>query len=196
MNVLITGCGRSATRYCAALLHRCKVNIGHEEIRGRGTVSWIHAPMYNDFQLVLRQIRNPRLVASSFGLLAKQASSWNLANAVIKRYFDVDIPDHEAYPLEAGVVYTYFWNKYLDDKVDYSYRIEDMASELPKILSLMNIDTAQSVINSAIVTTPRTGDGMGRKGFQYYSWGDIEKVPYGVELIEFADKWGYLNNGE
>lgn len=192
MQTLITGCGRSGTRYMAALLHRCKVNIGHEEFKGRGLVSWIHAPVCDDYQLVLRQLRNPRLVASSFGLLARKQSSWDLVNRFIKQQFNVDMPDHTQYPLEAGVAYCYFWNKYLDYHVEYTYRIEDIAKELPKILELLNINTSQSVINSAIVTTPRVGGKLIKKGFEYYTWDDISKVPYGDELIKFADRWGYL----
>ncbi len=217
--ILITGCGLSGTHFTRTVLRACDVDVGHEIIREDGAVSWLHASWMHptcwrqnltcgnhawtggnickevdgdvhEFDTVIRQIRNPRKIATSYALDAHGAS-WRFARQVIEGVYDIEFP----WPpkddiVAAGVCYTWFWLKLAGYASDWTYRVEDMPDVLETLVSVYggNINKVSQALDDA---NKREGSRQKRKGYDYWTWKEITAVPWGCELHDFAQQFGY-----
>ena len=138
--LLITGCGRSGTQYIAALLRENGLIIEHEYDKEGidGITSWILAvsddhppfgPSRNEFQFdtIIHQVRNPLDVIASVQTFTPE--SWE--------YIKKHIPIHENDSLlVCAMKYWYYWNILAEQGSQFTYRIEDIDSALPRILDV------------------------------------------------------------
>lgn len=220
MKLLITGCGLSGTHYTMKVLRRCEVDVGHEKVCAQGAVSWLHAtwpeqkcwdkqltcgdPAWtggnirrpsggsvNTFDHVVRQVRNPRKIATSYAKDAHGAS-WRFARTVIEGVFGVDFPWPPADDLvAAGVCYTWWWLTLAGMHSEFTYRVEDMPTVLPKLLSWFGRDPQDDSYKSALEVDKKTASRQKKRGYDYWTWDRIEQVPWGRELHAFAQQMGY-----
>lgn len=70
MKIVVTGCPRSGTGYCAEALRRLGASVGHETWEVDGTVSWMEAPARRPGVLVVHVVRHPLLVIGSLATIA------------------------------------------------------------------------------------------------------------------------------
>lgn len=218
--LLITGCGLGATHYTARLLRRCGLDVGHERIREDGVVSWMHAtwvdpvavqqeltcgrwqwryfgdpPSTDEFDLVLRQTRNPRRVATSIGMTASQ-KSWVYAKKALEARLDIDFPwpprGDDEQRMEAGVAYTYWWYIYAGLHARWTYRVEDMPRVLPCILDSAGYQVSPDEQKNALQDVSTDAGGRQKdRGYDYWTWDEIEDVRWGPELHAMSRAFGY-----
>ena len=124
--LLITGCGRSGTKYITHLLRRLGLDVRHERMGRDGIASWGMAvdagavawgvPMRDfAFEQVFHQVRDPREVIASATTF--KPDSWAFICA------HTPIPLDEPVLLRAAK-YWYYWNLEAEKIAHWRYRID------------------------------------------------------------------------
>jgi hypothetical protein len=128
LRVLVTGCGRSGTKYTAFVLQRLGLDAPHEKLGRDGICSWTMPVETEDrpygppssqvsFEHVFHQVREPLAVIRS--AMSFHADSW----AFIGRF--IDCPDDLPLPLRAAR-YWLHWNELSEAAASWRYRVEDL----------------------------------------------------------------------
>jgi len=142
---LITGCGRSGTKYITEVLRQCGLDVGHETLGKDGVVSSIWAvydsyyPSYHHqgprphFDTVLHQVRHPLDTIGS--LMTSSAESWYW-NA---RHIPID-PERWS-PLRKAEAYYWHWNHLVSHEAVYRYRVEDLVDCWPVVCAFVGLPT-------------------------------------------------------
>jgi len=146
--VLITGCGRSGTKYAAALLTNLGLDVRHEAMGKDGIATWCMAVDCEDspwgggrrgieFKSILHQVRHPLKVIPSVTTFAPQ--SWQF----IERY----IPYANDEPvLLRSAKYWYYWNLEAERTAQWSYRLEAIKDVFPEFCSRLGISADLSAL--------------------------------------------------
>ena len=179
--LLISGCGRSGTKYIAELLKSLGVNASHEvpDPKFDVVIDW-HLISYNKFYdtPMIHQVRNPLDTISSATKIYKV--SWEIISEKIP------IKKSDSVLLKS-MKYYYYWNKLAEEKSLYTYRIENIENEIEKILKLIDIkEYDKSIIESISKET------NSRKHTDY-SWDALKKVDLSLtnKIIELGKSYGY-----
>lgn len=139
--LLVTGCARSGTKYCALLLRLMQLDVFHEALGRDGVVSWYMGVDASEvpigpavrglqFDQVFHQVRHPLSVIASLATLREE--SW----AFIAQHIPVD--PREPILIRAAK-YWYYWNLSCERKACWRYRIEDLPREYPRFCELLGI---------------------------------------------------------
>jgi hypothetical protein len=192
---LITGTGRSGTKYISQVLRRTGLDVGHERRGKDGVVSstWlVHDPQgypaYHaqdrpaKFDTILHQVRSPLLSISS--LTTSTNASWEY-NA---RHVPIDIPTTPTQKLRSAALYWLYWNQKALSLADYSYRIENLAESWLRISELLHIDTPYLDAVSGISKTTNS------RRHKSYSLKDLAEVLSDKEhdmLLSLSSALGY-----
>lgn len=139
--VLITGCGRSGTRYVVALLRMHGLDVRHEQLGRDGTASWCMAvdsartpwgPARREceFRLIFHQVRSPLPAIQSMTALKEE--SWRY----IGEWIPCDLRDP---PLLRSAKYWYYWNSHAERIAGWRYRIEDFRDIYPEFCDRLGI---------------------------------------------------------
>ena len=187
---LITGCGRSGTKYAATLLSAAGLRIGHETMDRDGIASWLLAalpaapgwgPSGEDFHFrtILHQVRNPLAAISSMQTI--QPASW--------RYICQHIPCSMEDPLLFRCV-TFWreWNLKAESIAAWSYRLEDIDSAWEELCARLALPATREALN-AVSRNVNT-----RKGsFENVTWDDLKNLDSRLCLAvqEQAARYGY-----
>jgi len=188
--VLITGCGRSGTKYIASVLSAAGLDVGHETMGRDGIASWLlaadsgyvpYGPVrrFLHFQTILHQTRAPLLVISS--MQTSQKSSWE--------YICRNIPCSPDEPLLLRCAkYWRHWNLHAESVAMWRYRIEDIESVWGELCERVGIPPDLS----PLVKTPRrinTREGA----YHQIGWGDIMSLDKSIcfSIQEQAARYGY-----
>lgn len=127
--LLVTGCGRSGTKYTSLLLTRGGIDVPHEQRLGAdGICSWLLAardrpapwgpqPSTVRFEYTVHLVRDPLKAIPSITTLNDEA--WAFIAG------DVSIDAGDA-PLRRAAKYWYHWNEMVEDEADLRMRIEDL----------------------------------------------------------------------
>lgn len=127
--LLITGCGRSGTGFMSDFLRASGVDAQHEEMGKEGSVSWLMGsdigwapwgPLYRDYRFkhIFHQVRDPVKVIQSMYNLPPRAK-WDWVAESLPQMNSTDSS------LTKCVKYWIFWNKMVEAKAEWTYRIED-----------------------------------------------------------------------
>jgi hypothetical protein len=147
--VLVTGCGRSGTRYTTFVLRRLGLDVGHERLGRDGVASWTLAvdggggpwgPSQSDikFDVVLHQVRHPLRVMSS--VMTFREESW--------RFICGRIPCPPTDPLLLrAAAYWCYWNAEAERRAALTFRVEDMATVLAGICAQLGVAVNPSVLD-------------------------------------------------
>jgi len=147
--VLVTGCGRSGTRYTTFVLRRLGLDVGHERVGRHGVAAWTLAvdadavpwgqsPRSLRFDVVLHQVRHPLAVVSS--ARSFKAESW--------RFVCRHVPCSPDDPVVVrAAAYWYHWNVAAERRADLTFRVEAIRDALPRICSLLGVDADESVLD-------------------------------------------------
>jgi hypothetical protein len=144
--LLVTGCGRSGTKYIALVLRRLGLDVQHEAMGRDGVVSWYMAvdaegvpfgPARQDceFEHVLHQVRHPLAVIASAASFKPQ--TWEFICA----HIPVSMVD--PLPLRCAK-YWYYWNLEAERVAHWRYRVEDLTSVFETLCARLRVrgDTA------------------------------------------------------
>jgi hypothetical protein len=123
--VLVTGCGRSGTKYAAFVLRRLGLDVPHERLGRDGTASWpmaVHARVRPwgpggapPFHEVFHQVRHPLPTIAS--ACTFKPESW--------RFVAEHVPcPLDAPPLLRAARYWHWWNRRAEEVATWRYRVE------------------------------------------------------------------------
>jgi hypothetical protein len=134
--MLVTGCGRSGTKYISILLKHCGFDVPHERRMGRdGICSWLFgvdsevvpwgpSPKDYGFDHIFHLIRNPLACIPSIATFSPRAWSY------ISRHVELDPSDP---PMLSAAKYWLHWNLLVEKRTDRRIRIEEMPASLTKL---------------------------------------------------------------
>lgn len=146
--LLITGCGRSGTKYVTHLLRRLGLDVPHERMGADGIASWAMAvdvdavvwgvsPRDYDFEQVFHQVRDPRQVIASATTFKPR--SWDFICA------HTAIPAHDPVLLRAAK-YWYYWNLEAEKIAGWRYRIDGLADVFEEFCARLRLVPDRQVL--------------------------------------------------
>lgn len=192
--VLITGCGRSGTKYMATLMQRSGLDLQHEEPGRNGSIAWpmavdaFYSPWgecfkQHKFKHVFHQVRNPLDTISSWYFNTMTTSSWN--------YIYDHIP--EILPEEPTFVqcakYWLYWNIEAEKKAEWRFRIEDIEVVFDEIGKRLGVNLNREALNQVKKNTNTRKDILFK-----ITWKDLNEAlsPEVFQSIQaLAKKYGY-----
>jgi len=139
--VLITGCGRSGTRYMTFVLRRLGLDVPHERLGRDGMASWTMAVEAAErpygpasdavqFEHVFHQVRDPLAVIRSVETFGPDSWAFVYAHTSCRP---------EDPPLVRGAKYWLHWNDHAERLACWRYRVEDVASALPDLCARLGV---------------------------------------------------------
>jgi hypothetical protein len=151
LRVLITGCGRSGTKYTSFALQRLGLDVPHERVGRDGISSWTMAITTEkrpfgppssqvSFEQVFHQVRDP--IAAIASCTTFNRESWDF------------ISRHMRFPPYAPLFvraarYWLEWNERAEQVATWRYRVEDLhASALVEICERTNVSCRAGVVLS------------------------------------------------
>ena len=124
--ILITGIGRSGTKYTALTLKKAGIKVGHEQLFTDGTVCWKHAPFASEFDYVFHQVRNPIDCISSMQTISPESMRY------MAKFVQIDMSKpwiHQC--MEAW----FNWNILCEKHAKYTYRVEEIEKHWDNIFT-------------------------------------------------------------
>jgi len=188
--LLVVGCGRSGTRYASKVLRLAGLDVGHERDGRHGRVDWrcvADPSAAGRYGLVLHQVRHPLRVIESFHTAGKV--SWGLIAKAD--------PDIVVGPLLRDCVrYWVRWNQAAERMAARTYRVEDMASELPSILAACGMGPGADLSKAlSVCTSDHTRRGHPKHGARLPSITMADVMSDAgddvVPLLRLARRYGY-----
>ncbi len=189
--IAITGCARSGTAYASELLRRLGYDVGHEELRADGIVSWplaaatLSAPwgpspakVLTICDVVLHQVREPMAAIRSIHTLAER--SWKFVCETTPCRPDDPL-------LVRSAKYWLHWNRMSEKVASRTYRLESIRDELPAIVETFDRPPERFDVDSVPRANARA-DVSGAAG-----WGDLVRASKSLadEVAELAARYGY-----
>ena len=136
--LLVTGTGRSGTHFTSELLKQMGYDVPHEAVGKDGAASWKHivsgAFVYigknreaeidaTGFTRTLHQVRHPLKVIASMQTFS--ISTWSYMAKAIEIDMDAD-------PVIKGMQAYIGWNRLIEPKAQWRFRIEDLKDQFPE----------------------------------------------------------------
>lgn len=184
---LITGAGRSGTKYIATVLRKCGLDVGHEGLGESGIVSGFYcfdADWYpNDrhpvprpqFDLILHQVRHPLRVIASM----QTTHSWEWACQFL--------PIDESAPLLQRCCYNWLIpNETAERQAAFTYRIENLEGVWSELQRLIGFDASYKIAASL-------PNDINSRPHGNVTWNDVQKaVPEAYStIVNAAERYGY-----
>ena len=130
--LLVTGCGRSGTKYISHALQRLGLDVRHEQLGSDGISSWTMAVISENriygppsstvsFEQIFHQTRDPLSVINS--CMSFSETSWDFICD------HIDCPRHAPIAIRAAT-YWLLWNEEVEKIASWRYRIEDFLEPL------------------------------------------------------------------
>lgn len=192
--LLITGCGRSGSRYTATLLNRLGLRVGHEELHADGEIGWkglrkLLSGERIDFNVILHQVRDPIATISSLrthccGLLKD-----------VSRFFPTRSSlDGSNGNLHRCMEYWYEWNLLAESRAIWTYRIEELPQVFDTFCELLGVSANRAALD-ALPTNINTRRTRRFAKFQRdtVNWDTLESIdrPLTTKIHELAVRYGY-----
>jgi hypothetical protein len=158
--VLITGCGRSGTKYITFALQRLGLDVRHERMGRDGIASWYmavdasHSPFGptrrgTDFRHVFHQVRHPLAVIASAVTLKEESWRFVCEHAPI----EIDEP-----PTLRAAKYWYYWNLEAERIAHWRYRVEDPGA-LQALCEWLGLDFRREAVEHVSTAVNTRSDG-------------------------------------
>lgn len=149
MRFLITGCGRSGTKYMATVLQTIGLDVGHERLGRDGAVSGIWTvesdsyPSFHQqgprphFDLVLHQVRHPLPTIGSVTTGSPESWEFNC------RFIPATLKE----PLLIRCAkYWLYWNRIAQEQATFTYRIENLKKVWIGLMRLLRTEASYDQI--------------------------------------------------
>lgn len=183
---LITGCGRSGTKYIAIALQRSGLDVGHERMGNDGIVSAFYCLDVNqypgkhsvprpEFNLILHQVREPLETIASL----QTGKSWGW----ICKFQPIDI---DAPLLKRCCYHWLMLSEEAERQAVLTYRIESLEDEWPTLQRLIGFEAPYS----AIANLPRT---VNARKHDDITWSDVKQAAPEIydDIRAAANRYGY-----
>jgi len=200
MKLVITGCGRSGTGYAAAILNRCGLRCGHEDVFNASTStpsfrgfdadsSWLAVPWLHKIQCrAVHQIRCPLSVISSFvGIGFFSKSPKNKLLAVVNKYDGAILATND--PVLSAIAYWVRWNMAAEQRTQFRYRVEDLDPGVVVRMLGGRGRVSNDRILSAIATTSKTTNH--RDHDVSLGWDDLPRSSITDHAKWLSERYGY-----
>lgn len=139
--LLVTGCGRSGTKYTSFVLRRLGLDVPHERLGADGLSSWCLAVEAGSvpwgppgtglaFDHVFHQIRHPLAVIASCATFTE--SSWSF----IREHVPLRAGES---PLVQGARYWYHWNLHAETISTWRYRVEELPRVFERFCAILGV---------------------------------------------------------
>jgi GT2 family glycosyltransferase len=170
---VITGTGRSGTRYAAAVLSALQISCGHELIyrpdgpipwaNARGDSSWMAAPHLQDFYTehpegtVVHLLRNPLDVINSLVGIGFFDDTQRAAHGPYRDYAEQHCP--QAFlpnsPAERAATFVVDWNRRIEPWAKLRAKVEDLTPQaVQTIAQTVGSDPALLFVEKQLATVP------------------------------------------
>lgn len=206
IRLIVTGTGRSGTRYISKVLTRLGVKCGHENVFSihgvqippegmRADASWLAGPFLHQMNpeqiTIAHQLRDPFKVIGSLvsvpGLLQKPLSAYG---EFISRIFPL-IWD-KGYNLslfERGACFFLSWSQMIAESRNFTWKVEDVhIPTLQLILGrIFEIDVSCEEVHAALEAVPKNTNHYRRRM-------DLSPAHLGrfeQEVVSFAEEYDY-----
>ncbi|MEN8249447.1 MAG: hypothetical protein ABFS32_10990 [Bacteroidota bacterium] len=192
--IVLTGCGRSGTRYSSKLLRKCGLHIGHEKLFFNGISSWrivsdstepFMGPSFNEIKMLdrvmIHQVREPLSSISSMLTIGKP--SWEF----IAKEIPVNL-DKDSSILKA-MKYYFYWNLKAETITDYRVKAETFSDDIRPIL----ID--QGITFNDKLNDIKAKDAVNTRKHQILTWEDLNKEDPDLtgKIRLLGTRYGYDN---
>lgn len=196
--LLITGCGRSGTKYISALLNNMGLDVPHEVKMGKhGISSWLMAAPnrsypwgpqcdINSFTHILHQVREPLKTITSLSTFSP--ISWKYISKYIK------IKPNDSILIKS-MKYWCRWNRMASKLSQYTYKVEDIADIFPKFCQEIGYKSLQN--KNYIISNVKTNINSRKKKYnKIYTWEDLYNANYALadkiyhQSISYGYKYG------
>lgn len=136
---LITGCGRSGTKYTAAVLQSLGIDVGHEQPGKDGEVGWkglyrLLSGQPHSYRKIIHQVRHPLDTISSL-----RTHTNYLLDSVAQFFPTRSVVTTTDGKLHRCMEYWYQWNKLAEHQASWTYRIEDFPSAFPALCEVLGL---------------------------------------------------------
>jgi hypothetical protein len=140
-HVLVTGCGRSGTKYISFVLRRLGLDVGHERMGNDGIASWCMAvnaesvawgvpASHYRFEHVLHQVRHPLEAIASIATFKEP--SWRFI------YAHTPIAANEPLLLRSAK-YWYHWNLEAEKIAQWRYAVEQFPERFDEFCERLQV---------------------------------------------------------
>lgn len=183
---LITGFPRSGTKYLATVLNAVGLDVGHEELRPDGTVSWPHIGQgfltwtgqieKTNFDPVIHVVRDPLKAISSAQTLRDESFDYMFKYS-----------NHPGGP--RGLRWYMWawlkWNDFIESRAVWRFKIEDLPECYPTLFEMLGI---QGV--SALPELPKN---INTRPHSNFTWTDLKREDKKLykQIRDKAVKYGY-----
>lgn len=190
--IIIIGCGRSGTTYTARLFSSIGYAVGHERLHRHGIASWYLAsdqskvpvgPSMGELRNlsfpIVHQVRHPLQTISSATVIGSTSRAFLESESSIYKTQD---------PLLLAMRYWYWWNLQSGKRAVFTYKVEDLETNMPKLLRLANMRNKDSDV-------PEISKRLNAGAHPAISWQDCEnKDPVLTARIkELSFAYGYFD---
>jgi hypothetical protein len=146
--VLITGCGRSGTKYITFVLRRLGLDVGHERMGDDGIASWcmavnaesvawgVSASRYS-FEHVLHQVRHPLDAIASIATFKEPSWRFICAHAPI-------VADEPV--LLRSAKYWYHWNLEAEKIAHWRYAVEQLPEHFEEFCERLQLQPKREAL--------------------------------------------------
>lgn len=184
MRILITGCGRSGTKFTSHLIKNLGLNVKHEKPGKNGTIDWHLAPIlkniHSDFNVILHQVRHPIKVISSM----QNTNSWKYIEKFLPQTKNKDI-------IHRSMIYWFKWNQMVEPYAHFRYQLEEIEEEIVfnEICKLLKVKADKSCITKT-KNNPRN---FNKRNHSNLNWSVLQKKDAKLteKIKELAKKYKY-----
>ena len=191
--LLVTGCGRSGTTYMNVFLRASGWDVNHEWMGGDGSVSWLlgaetdkapWGPLARDFEFehIFHQVREPLKVIQSF-YNSPPLATWLWISHCIPQ---VKMSDTK---LTKCAKYWIHWNKMVEAKAEWRYRIEDFDVQYKEMGRRLGVEFDPAILAGVSKKTNTRGPPA-----RTITWGILRKEldpPVYRQVRNLAKRYGY-----
>lgn len=195
--LLVTGCGRSGTRFLSEFLEESGYSIKHEKPGEEGCVSWPMSvnsyspwgPESEDtFEHVFHQVRNPLAVITSWLINLDDLSrdEW-----IFIRQHVPEIDPEDSLIVQCAK-YWYYWNLLAEEKAEWRYQIENLEEVLPEFMKRSGL-----VLNRKILRRVPRNINTWKVIQEQITWNDLKsQIPEDlyINIRNMAYRYGYISN--
>ena len=163
---VIIGCPRSGFSYTTTVLRQAGLMVNHERWDDAGIIGWqMTCEELPSDAVVLHQVRHPLNVIGSMQIIS--GNSWRLLCEHTSAKMEMEV-------VERGMRAYLGWNRLAESKAQYSYRVEDIATEWPRICELAGLgDTPLPGVNKAM---------NHRRNYTRQTWADLHDINVDLAL--------------
>ena len=188
---MVTGCGRSGTKYLSKIFRLAGYDIAHEKLGRDGIVSASLVPDTNKVPWgpsfrevpempIVHQVREP--LATIASTTTGHPKSW----LFMQKHTSMKQDDST---LLKAMKFWYEWNLMAEEKACFTYRIEDIEEVFPRLLATGGFPTTNydkdifKVVSKKVNSRPH----------KTYTWEDLEKEDKKLasKIMLLAERYGY-----